>query len=105
MRVRVAAVVIGLSWVLVMAEGQPRRGRRQGPAARCRGTGVACAPLHLTRRESVMETYDPDKNTTEVRQASPRKMNARVLITSLIGVIVLFAIIYLIYTLTQSNPN
>lgn len=52
-----------------------------------------------------METYDPNKTTTEVRQGSPRKMNARVLITSLIGVIVLFAIIYTIYTLTQSNPN
>lgn len=52
-----------------------------------------------------METYDPNKNKTEVRQASPRKMNARVLVTSLIGVIVLFAVIYTIYTLTQSNPN
>lgn len=52
-----------------------------------------------------MKTYDPEKNTTEVRQANPRKMNARVLITSLIGVIVLFAIIYMVYTLTQSNPT
>lgn len=52
-----------------------------------------------------METYDPHKTTTEVRQASPRKMNLRVLITSLIGIVVLFAIIYLIYTLTQSNPT
>lgn len=52
-----------------------------------------------------METYDPNKSTTDVRQASPRKMNARVLVTSLVGVIVLFGIIYMIYTLTQSNPN
>lgn len=52
-----------------------------------------------------METYDPKKNQTEVRQASPRKMNLRVLITSLIGVVVLFAVIYMIYTLTQSNPT
>lgn len=52
-----------------------------------------------------METYDPEKSATDVRQASPRKMNARVLVTSMIGVIVLFAIIYLVYTLTQSNPN
>lgn len=51
-----------------------------------------------------MKTYDPDKNTTEVRQASPRRMNARVLVTSLIGVVVLFAVIYLIYSLTQSAP-
>lgn len=52
-----------------------------------------------------METYDPNKTATEVRQASPRKMNSRVLVTSLIGVIVLFAIIYLIYSLTQSGPT
>lgn len=52
-----------------------------------------------------METYDPQKSTTDVRQASPRKMNARVLVTSMIGVIVAFVIIYLIYTLTQSNPT
>jgi hypothetical protein len=52
-----------------------------------------------------MKTYDPDKTTTEVRQGSPRKMNARVLVTSMIGVIVLFAIIYLVFTLTQSNPS
>jgi len=51
-----------------------------------------------------MKTYDPDKSTTEVRQASPRKMNARVLVTSLIGAVVLFAVIYLIYSLTQSAP-
>ena len=43
-----------------------------------------------------MKTYDPDKSDTEVRQASPRRMNARVLVTS---------IIYLIYTLTQANPT
>lgn len=52
-----------------------------------------------------METYDPNKTTTEVRQASPRTMNLRVLVTSLIGIVVLFAIVYLVYTLTQSNPN
>lgn len=52
-----------------------------------------------------METYDPKKTTTEVRGGSPRKTNSRVLVTSMIAVIVLFAIIYLVYTLTQSNPN
>ncbi|UJW87045.1 hypothetical protein [Devosia sp. SL43] len=52
-----------------------------------------------------METYDPKKSATDVRQANPRKMNARVLVTSLIGIVVAFAIIYLIYTLTQSNPT
>lgn len=52
-----------------------------------------------------METYDPKKNRTEVRQGNPRKMNLRVLIMSLSGIIVLFAVIYLIYSLTQSNPT
>lgn len=52
-----------------------------------------------------METYDPHKSTTEVRQASPRKMNMRVLVMSMLGIIVLFAIVYLIYTLAQPNPT
>lgn len=52
-----------------------------------------------------METYDPHKSATEVRQASPRKMNMRVLVTSMIGIVVAFAVIYVIYTLTQSNPG
>ena len=52
-----------------------------------------------------MKTYDPEKTTSEVRGADPRRMNARVLITSMIGVIVLFAIIYTVYTLTQANPT
>jgi len=52
-----------------------------------------------------METYDPHKSATEVRQASPRKMNMRVLVTSMIGIVVAFAVIYAIYTLTQSNPG
>lgn len=48
-----------------------------------------------------METYDPHKTKTEVRQASPRKMNLRVLTFSLIGVVVAFVVIYLIYSLMQ----
>ncbi|HWU19251.1 MAG TPA: hypothetical protein VN155_16345 [Devosia sp.] len=52
-----------------------------------------------------METYDPHKSKTEVRQASPRRMNMRVLVISLIGIIVLFAIIYLAFTMSQPNPT
>jgi type II secretory pathway pseudopilin PulG len=48
-----------------------------------------------------METYDPHKSTTEVRQASPRKMNARVLAMSLVGVIIAFVIIYIIYSMAM----
>ncbi|MCW5720258.1 MAG: hypothetical protein KIS86_03855 [Devosia sp.] len=52
-----------------------------------------------------METYDPNKSTTEVRQASPRKMNMRVLVISLVGIVVVFAILYLIYAATQQPPS
>ncbi|MGV8854410.1 MAG: hypothetical protein ACOH2L_07155 [Devosia sp.] len=52
-----------------------------------------------------METYDPKKTDTDVRQASPRMMNMRVLVGSMIGIIVLFAIIFAFYTLTQPNPS
>ncbi|WP_186767295.1 hypothetical protein [Devosia ginsengisoli] len=52
-----------------------------------------------------METYDPHKSTTDVRQANPRKMNLRVLLMSMLGIIVLFAIVYLIYTFAQPNPT
>jgi hypothetical protein len=43
------------------------------------------------------QTYDPQKNTTEVRQGNRRMMNSRVLIWSLLGVIIAFALIYLIF--------
>jgi hypothetical protein len=52
-----------------------------------------------------MQTYDPHKNTTEVRQGNARRMNMRVLVFSTLGIVVLFAIIYLIYTLAQGNPG
>ncbi|SFC33818.1 hypothetical protein [Devosia psychrophila] len=53
----------------------------------------------------MQKTYDPEKSTTEVRGGSARKMNLRVLVISMVSVIVLFAIVYLVYTLTQSNPT
>jgi uncharacterized membrane protein YdbT with pleckstrin-like domain len=56
-------------------------------------------------RENTMETYDPQKSSTEARQGNPRKMNLRVLIMSLIGIVVLFAIVYLIFTMSQPNPT
>lgn len=49
-------------------------------------------------------TYDPKKTETEVRGANPRKMNLRVLVTSLIGIVVLFVIIYVVFSMTQSAP-
>lgn len=40
-----------------------------------------------------MDTYGPPKTATEVQQASPRRMNLRVLTASLIGVVIPFAIL------------
>ena len=52
----------------------------------------------------MQKTYDPEKSATDVRQASPRKMNMRVLVFSMIGVMVLFAIIFVIFSMTQTAP-
>ena len=46
-----------------------------------------------------METFDPHKNTTEVRQANRRTTNFRVLIFGVIGIVIAFAIIYGIYAM------
>lgn len=48
-----------------------------------------------------METYDPHRNKNDVRQGSPRKMNMRVLVTSLIGVVILFLVLYIAYFIMQ----
>lgn len=44
-----------------------------------------------------METYDPQKSTTEVRQANPRRMNLRVLTISLVAIVAVFAALYLVF--------
>lgn len=44
-----------------------------------------------------METYDPQKSTTEVRQANPRRMNLRVLTVSLVAIVAVFAALYLVF--------
>lgn len=46
-----------------------------------------------------MATYDPQKNTSELRQADKHKTNYRVLIISLIVLILAFAIIYGVYSM------
>ncbi|MCY1562073.1 hypothetical protein D9M68_994170 [compost metagenome] len=51
-----------------------------------------------------MQTYDPNKSATDVRQANPRKMNLRVLIMSGTGIVLLFAAIYVIFAVTQTGP-
>ena len=51
------------------------------------------------------KTYDPDKTTTEVRQASPRLGNFRVLVWSLLGILVAFGVIYLIFFALAPGPG
>ncbi len=46
-----------------------------------------------------MRTYDPHKSTNEVRQANDRHMNLRVLVLSSLGIVGVFAVIYLVYGL------
>jgi len=46
-----------------------------------------------------MRTYDSHKTTNEVRQGNSRMMNMRVLVLSLVGIVVLFGLIYLAFAL------
>jgi hypothetical protein len=48
-----------------------------------------------------METYDPHKTVPEVRQGSRRRMNLRVLVISLIGIVVAFSILFAVSTTIQ----
>ena len=49
-------------------------------------------------------TYDPHKNTTEVRQGNKRTMNLRALVIALLGIIIAFALIYFFYA-SQTPPT
>ncbi|MBN9308805.1 MAG: hypothetical protein J0I99_07675 [Devosia sp.] len=51
-----------------------------------------------------MQTYDPHKSTTEVRQGSRRMLNFRVLVWSLLAVILAFGLVYLFFYLFNSPP-
>ncbi|ODT49666.1 MAG: hypothetical protein BGO80_07810 [Devosia sp. 63-57] len=69
------------------------------------GTSGAAAHWHCEHQlERPMQTYDPKKDATDVRQASPRKMNLRVLVTSMVAIVVLFAIIFIVYSTMQPQP-
>lgn len=64
-------------------------------------------PAHVASRTSkpkghTMQTYDPHKSPTEARQGSDRRMNLRVLAISFIGILVLFAIVFAVFT---ANPG
>lgn len=46
-----------------------------------------------------MKSYDAHKNTTEVRQGSPRMMNFRVLLFSIIAIVVAFLLILFVFNM------
>ena len=50
-----------------------------------------------------METFDPHKNTTEVRGANRRTDNFRVLIIGVVAIVILFAVIYFIYNMGSAG--
>jgi len=72
--------------------------------AQASGTGVCRAtfsPVTSHKGASIMQTYDPHKTTTEVRQGSDRRMNLRVLLFSLVAVVILFAIVFAVFSATS----
>lgn len=52
-----------------------------------------------------MQTYDPGKSTPEIRQGSRRLMNLRVLVFSLLGLIIAFGLIYLLFFIFAPGPG
>ena len=50
-----------------------------------------------------MRTYDPHKDTTEVRQGNRRLMNMRVLLFSGIAIVIAFAVIFLVFQIMPSG--
>lgn len=52
-----------------------------------------------------METYNANKTTPEVRQGSRRKMNLRVLILSLVGIVAALGILFAISTAIQPGGS
>jgi hypothetical protein len=52
-----------------------------------------------------MKTYDAHKSTTEVRQASPRRTNFRVLLVSGAIIVVVFGLIMLIFAIVQPGST
>lgn len=52
-----------------------------------------------------METYDPHKSTTEIRQASPRLDNFWVLIVSMVGIVAIFGVVFLVFTMGNTPSS
>jgi hypothetical protein len=53
----------------------------------------------------MVQTYDPHKSTNEVRQGNRRMMNSRVLLWSLGGIVIAFALIYLVFFVFAPGPG
>lgn len=52
-----------------------------------------------------METYDPHRTPTEIRQGNRRLTNWRVLVTSTVAVAVIFAVIYFVFMASPPPAN
>lgn len=52
-----------------------------------------------------METYDPHKSATEVRQGSRRLDNFRVLILSVVAIVVIFGVIFMVSVFSNTPPS
>jgi hypothetical protein len=53
----------------------------------------------MFQERAMTKTFDPHKSTNEVRQASGRKMNSRVLMWSLGGVVIAFIVVFIAFTI------
>ncbi len=66
---------------------------------------MTLVPEFDLRAHAMTKTYDAQKSTTEVRQGSPRLMNLRVLIWSLLGILLAFGLIYLVFFAFAPAPG
>lgn len=78
------------------------------PVRCCGSRGTLPVPAELFEHKALMEqdmrTYDSKKNTTEARQGDKKTWSVRVLIIATVSVVVLFALIWWIYSM-QSPPG
>lgn len=51
-----------------------------------------------------MQTYDPHKKTSDVRQGSDRRMNLRVLTLSCVGIVVGLVLLFGVYSFISAAP-
>ncbi len=53
----------------------------------------------------MVETFDPHKNTVEVRQGNRKKMNLRVLVIATVVVVIAFAVLFAASQMLSGGPT